>query len=56
MKFLSDDDQIKLGISNSNQHKNMLAVIDNKNRLFIIEIVMNYEGELHCFIFAEMPY
>lgn len=60
MQFLPDAEQFSLRLGDSkvapNNHKNILAIIDNQNRVYLMEIVVDYEnGKLGCIVFADMP-
>ncbi|EAR86104.2 hypothetical protein TTHERM_00549510 (macronuclear) [Tetrahymena thermophila SB210] len=60
MKFLPDTEQFQFkqaeGKSQSGNHKNILAIVDNQNRVYLIDIEVDYEnGKMACIIFADMP-
>ncbi|KAL4438439.1 hypothetical protein ABPG74_009478 [Tetrahymena malaccensis] len=60
MKFLPDTEQFQFkqveAKSQSSNHKNILAIVDNQNRVYLIDIEVDYEnGKMACIIFADMP-
>ncbi|KAL4486430.1 hypothetical protein ABPG72_018384 [Tetrahymena utriculariae] len=60
MKFLPDTEQFQFkqaeGKSQLSSHKNILAIVDNQNRVYLIDIEVDYEnGKMACIIFADMP-